>query len=278
MQTYTEFLMVKKAGDEDDSYLAQLAARKESGDTKAQEALNTMAPGEFGWGLLGAGLGAGGGYLVSRWLRRNGTKRQRAMDMILGALLGGGGTMLLLNTLPGSHGLTQAEMLRARKLYEQEKGSTAAGATMDVKSSDSAPPEWQQNAKAGIKTTGGALGALVGGLKGAKIGDALLPIDTWLSNIRLKRVANSLGVNPKDFADWRASGPKNPFKVNNVAVRGGQEFLASDPTAKTLKNIGSAANKGIGGAAGGVGGWYLGSWGGSKLADIVLPDKPVGML
>lgn len=270
MQTYTEFLMVKKAGDEDDSYLAQLAARKESGDTKAQEALNTMAPGEFGWGLLGAGLGAGGGYLVSRWLRRNGTKRQRAMDMILGALLGGGGTMLLLNTLPGSHGLTQAEMLRARRLYEKENPGNKDRA-MDDNGKVPTPPE-----EVAAQRAREAAGTFIG----SWLGNKLLPADTMLANIRLKRVANKLGVPKSDFAAWRNSGTdakgrgtQAPYMVNGKAVPGGQDILRTDTTARNLKGAGTTANWVIGGIGGNIVARKYGDDIGKALSNLLFPAK-----
>ena len=212
MQTYTEFLMVKKAGDDDEeTRLKTYAGLREAGDEKIQKALGTMAPGEFGWGLLGAGLGAGGGYVVSRWLRRNGTKRQRAMDMILGALLGGGGTMMLLHALPGKEGFSQAELLRLSNMDKETGGN--AGVTMDtdtkVRPVDNTGRWWARG-----------LGAFGGGTAGFKLGGGLSEVlglpdmvgRKYQANTQksIARQARRAGLLPAEYAQ------RNPTAVANT--------------------------------------------------------------
>lgn len=171
MQTYTEFKLTKKADGEEEekTRLKDYAAKRDAGDEAVTNALNTMSSGELGWSALGAGVGAGGGYLLSRWLRRNGTKGQRALDTLLGALIGGGGTMLLLNTLPGSEGFSPAEQMRLSAM-ERGKGENN-GVTMDTNTN--VPPPKKLTMSRVLSTGGGATAGLIGGWKaGAKISDA----------------------------------------------------------------------------------------------------------
>lgn len=211
MQTYTEFLMVKRADEDEETRLKTYAGLREAGDEKVQKALGTMAPGEFGWGLLGAGLGAGGGYVLSRWLRRNGTKRQRAMDMILGALLGGGGTMMLLHALPGKEGFSQAELLRLSNMDKETGGN--AGVTMDtdtkIRPVNNTGRWWARG-----------LGALGGGTVGFKLGGAVSDVvglpdmvgRKYQANTQksIARQARKAGMSPADYIQ------ANPTAVANT--------------------------------------------------------------
>ena len=97
--TYTECYMQKKAKDEPSNYEI-VAGKMEKEDADTLKAMGTPAPAEIGWSLLGAGLGGGAGYLLSRRFRRDGSRRQRALDIVLGALAGLGGTQLALS-MPG---------------------------------------------------------------------------------------------------------------------------------------------------------------------------------
>jgi hypothetical protein len=125
MTTYTEWLLVKQA-DEKSEY-EKVQQELNAGNEETVKAMGTPAPQEFMWHLLGAGLGAGGGYLLSKKLRRNGTKRQRALDMIVGALLGGLGTNIALNAIPGAGGFSIKDQKRADNLIEARKQTNPRG-------------------------------------------------------------------------------------------------------------------------------------------------------
>ena len=114
--TYTECYMQKKAKDEPSNYEI-VAGKMEKEDADTLKAMGTPAPAEIGWSLLGAGLGGGAGYLLSRRFRRDGSRRQRALDIVLGALAGLGGTQLALS-MPGDEksGLSLRQTMRADKL------------------------------------------------------------------------------------------------------------------------------------------------------------------
>lgn len=119
--TYTECYMQKKAilgfGEDKPSNYEKVVNKMEKEDADTLKAMGTPAPAEIGWSLLGAGLGGGAGYLLSRRFRRDGSRRQRALDIVLGALAGLGGTQLALS-MPGDEksGLSLRQTMRADKL------------------------------------------------------------------------------------------------------------------------------------------------------------------
>ena len=245
MQTYKEFRMQKYAKTPYEEY----AAKRDAGDQAVNEALSTPTSQEFGWGLLGAGLGAGGGYLVSRWLRRNGTKKQRALDMLIGAILGGGGSYLLLNSGSDNNGFSAAQRLRIDELRRSRGEDT--------------PADVDPTAKKDYGMLGGAYKALtttLGGLFGYKT----LPADTWLSNIRLKQLAKADNIPAGDFGKWRAY---QGMDYGGKGVPGGQDYLRTDPTAKLLHGTGSAINTGIGAA----GGYLVGNATADKVLGLLDP-------
>jgi hypothetical protein len=229
----------------------------DAGDKQVVDALSTPAGAEFGWGAIGAGLGAGGGYLVSRWLRRNGTKRQRAMDVLIGALLGGGGTMLALHGLTGPGGLSLAQIIR----------SDSAGITPEKSGVSAADIEAGRQA---WKNRGGLIG-LITGLFGSKH----LPLKTLATSHRMHTLAQGLHVPDAEYVSWRNTPKGQKYNIGgrtNRAVTGGQDTLATDPTAKLLSGVGGVANT----VVGGVGGAYLGNYVGGKAYDVIKPYKGEG--
>lgn len=124
--TYTECYMQKKAKDEPSNYEI-VAGKMEKEDADTLKAMGTPAPAEIGWSLLGAGLGGGAGYLLSRRFRRDGSRRQRALDIVLGALAGLGGTQLALS-MPGDEksGLSLRQTMRADKLIGDKSNADNA--------------------------------------------------------------------------------------------------------------------------------------------------------
>lgn len=124
--TYTECYMQKKAKDEPSNYEI-VEGKMEKGDADTLKAMGTPAPAEIGWSLLGAGLGGGAGYLLSKRFRRDGSRRQRALDIVLGALAGLGGTQLALS-MPGDEksGLSLRQTMRADKLIGDKSNADNA--------------------------------------------------------------------------------------------------------------------------------------------------------
>ena len=254
--TYSEFRMQKQADEGEDqkgiNYYAQFKADSDAGNEAAKKVLNTPVSSEYGWGLLGAGLGAGGGYLVSRWLRRNGTKRQRALDMILGALLGGGGTMLALSNITGKEGLTLREQQRVDEWKREHGIEGDSDGYVPGETDDERIARYSRNAS---RIGGGALGWHFG----AKIGDKVLPFENVLAGKRLKALAAGYGVDPAEFGKWRAT--EGVWKVDpttKAVTPGGVTALHNDPSANWLYNAGHGINKFIGGAGGAVAGQYIG--------------------
>ena len=130
--TYIECYMQKKAKDEPSNYEI-VAGKMEKEDADTLKAMGTPAPAEIGWSLLGAGLGGGAGYLLSRRFRRDGSRRQRALDIVLGALAGLGGTQLALS-MPGDEksGLSLRQTMRADKLIgDKSNADNAKGQHFD---------------------------------------------------------------------------------------------------------------------------------------------------
>ena len=250
---------------------AELAERRDAGDAEVVNALNTSTPAELGWKALGAGLGAGGGYLVSRWLRRNGTKKQRMLDMLIGALIGGGGAHIALNSGTDNSGLTRAEKLRA-DVYRESKGQTGPG--------DVDPRAKAYTGKDMFMDAYGALTRGVGALVGVKVGDAVIPLDTALANAHTHRLALKNGITKAEMGQYmstphtqiykRVTGPNGQGTVN---IMGGEGAWAGNSTGKVLHGIGSTVNKAIGGVGGYFAGGYIGDRTGNWVYDLVHGDE-----
>ena len=256
--TYAEYRMQKVAeGDEENqpkNWYKDTLDQAEAGDETAKEVLARTPQSAIGWGLLGAGLGAGGGYILSRWLRRNGTKRQRALDMLIGALLGGGGAWLTLNSFKGPEGLTWLQQ-QAVDEYKRETGHGDEKSRPDPVETD----PWRQ----GFRYGGAAIGGIGAGLTAGNVGKRVLP--HWFEDAYLRRMAIAQGVDPRDkgaFGTWLA---KEQYGLNGNYV-GGKAIKQTDPAIRR-RALDTMINAGVPGiVAGGLGAWG-GAEGGEWLYD-----------
>lgn len=156
--TYTECYMAKYAKDE--SQYEQIAEKMKAEDADTVKGMNTVSGQELLWSLLGAGLGAGSGYFLSKRFRRDGSKRQRALDVLLGALIGAGGTQLALS-LPGDEksGLSLRQVMRADKLIGDK--------ARDNSEAEKYPNPLRLNGiTLGTTAAGGAVGGWIGNRHG----------------------------------------------------------------------------------------------------------------
>lgn len=218
--TYTEYSMNKRA-DADPSEYENIAAKMKAGDKNTQTAMAVPTSQEILWNLLGAGLGAGGAYFLSRRFRRDADKRQRALDMLIGALVGFGGTQLALN-LPADEksGLSVKETLRADKLIGS--GSKTGDNSQGVEHLSA----WRPN----VATLGGAGGgAVIGGITGGIAGP----------------FSDLIGVAKRNNAMVKYTVPRTDDLVRDAARKG--------------QRWGTTLDVGVGGIAGAAGGYGLGA-------------------
>ena len=255
MLTYTEYCLQKQAGEDDQppNIYADYKAKAEAGDANAQKILDTPVSTEYGWGLLGAGLGAGGGYLLSKRLRRNATKRQRALDVILGALAGGGLTLLAGNNITDNTGLTLFQKKRLDALNTGDNYSN--GEVRQEVGEDVNPRDVVKGSTKALSIAGGAL-------LGQHVGAKILPADTLLMRRDLMKLAPAKAkASAAEFRKWRSTDAA-------------QKLIARDPALSFKKGLGGLINRGIGGTAGGYGGALFGDWAGNRLADWTLgPER-----
>lgn len=71
---------------------------------KGKDAVANIAPGEWGWGAVGASGGAMLGYTLSRLLHRKPNMKTKLLYALLGAAAGGAGSHYLLKNMPSSSG------------------------------------------------------------------------------------------------------------------------------------------------------------------------------
>ena len=127
MMTYTECYMAKCAKNDPSEY-ENIAKKIEAGDEATLRAMNTPSGQEIFWNVAGAGLGGLGAYLLSSRFRRKASRRQRAIDTLLGALLGFGGTQVALNlTGDEKSGLSLKDVMRADKLIGDKARDNSKG-------------------------------------------------------------------------------------------------------------------------------------------------------
>lgn len=128
---------------------------------KGKGALSQLAPGELGWGAVGAGGGAMLGYALSRLLHRKPNARTKLLYALLGAAGGATGSHYLLKNLPAANG-------EGSKL-DEIRDSAATGKPDPVDPADlpsSNKPGW-------IRPRNSALAAaLVGAYRGGRLGGA----------------------------------------------------------------------------------------------------------
>lgn len=259
--TYAEYRMQKVAdGDEEKQQKNWYQYAKEQGEAGSDEykqVLEKTPQSAVGWNLLGAGLGAGGGYILSRWLRRNGTKRQRALDMLIGALLGGGGAWYILNNVKGKEGLTLQQQIAVDE-HKRELGYGGQKSRPD-------PVQESDPLRATFKLVGGGAGGTASAIIAGTAGKKFLP--NWTEDPYLKSVARSQGVDPKDYSTWLA---KEQYGLNGKYA-GGAAVKRTDPAIRrhavdTLINAGVPAMV-FGG---------LGAWGGAEAGDWVYDWSGLG--
>lgn len=209
--TYAECYMLKQAKTEPSFYEA-FAKGLAAGDPTITSAASTPTGQEIFWNLASAGLGAGGAYLLSRRLRRNGTKRQRAIDMVLGAIAGIGGAQLLFNmTGDEKSGLSISQTLRADR-FGRESGK---GSDDNSKSRESLSPFELNDRTVGGAVIGGASGAILGGIGGP--GAELA--ETYARNRQLAKVnkeVKKMGLTGEGAAkhiDTYMNGPKGKGNI-----------------------------------------------------------------
>ena len=71
---------------------------------KGKGALSSIAPGELGWGVVGAGGGAMLGYTLARLLHRKPSAKTKLLYALLGAAAGGIGSHYALKSMPSTSG------------------------------------------------------------------------------------------------------------------------------------------------------------------------------
>ena len=210
MTTYTEYMQKFADGEEENlsplpytDYQGLVDAAK-AGDETAKKIMSTTAQTTQGWGLIGAGAGAAGGYLISKWLRRKASKKQRALDILIGALIGGGGTYAALKSLKDEkYGLTPDQ----KASFDEEKDKRGQG-----KIKSEIPTRSFM-----VKHKGEVYGAGGGALTGA-IGAQLVPVHPF-ENKALRNMAAVDGSKIKNKAELNAWLNKNPNarKVPGIA-------------------------------------------------------------
>ena len=227
--TYTECYMQKKAKDEPSNYEI-VAGKMEKEDADTLKAMGTPAPAEIGWSLLGAGLGGGAGYLLSRRFRRDGSRRQRALDIVLGALAGLGGTQLALS-MPGDEksGLSLRQTMRADKLIGDKSNAD------NDKGQHFENPLAPNAVNVGLGIAGGVAGGWTAGNHG------------WYNpkTKEWKSISRALEDSRRLEAMTRPGAPLTAKEIEAAAAKGAR--------------LGKAYDVGLGTAAGAAGGYATGS-------------------
>lgn len=238
--TYTEFCLTKTAEKTIPSDYALIQQRLAENNPEVTKAMNTPVAGEVGWGLLGAGLGAGGAYLLSRRLRRNGTKRQRALDIVAGALAGLVGSQLLLSGTDDT-GLSVKQRLRADAFLDSiGRGDKDHGKEWKIEE------PWDLNWRTG-------LGAGVGAPVGIAIGRTWSPLERGMvSHAEARALAKGQALAAKQGLKGSAADQFASDFVNKGPGRDSINSMRS--SGKTLDTI-------FGGLGGAATGYAIGAYG-----------------
>lgn len=241
MTSYTEYVLQKSAAGETNYQKVQKAL--ESGNQTVANAMSRVSPQELLWSAIGAGLGAGGSYFLSKKLRRNGTRNQRALDILIGALAGAGIVNVGMSGLQDSKsGLTARQQMRADR-YLEENGLG------DGESLNDAAPRVAENPYGPNEhtITGAALGVVPGMLGGHWLGQ----LEPALENVARSRAtakvtAEALKLGPTGSPAYNKHLYSNSAQtsINRAAARGSR--------------IGHGLDVGIGGALGAGTGWLIG--------------------
>jgi len=236
--TYTESYIKKTAVEEMPSDYQLIGQKLKEGNSAVSSAMSTPVAAEVGWGLIGAGLGATGAYFLSKKLRRDATRRQRALDIVIGAITGLAGSQLILSGGADESGLSTRGRMRADAYLESiNKGDRDHNKKYPV----TEPFDLNKG------TIGGAAGgAFTGGTIGAMFGN----LDTVMANRASKKQmalataqAASAKMAPDKAADY-ISRYMNQGRGHNAVER--------------ARQMGKGFNIGVGGIIGGAGGFGLG--------------------
>ena len=240
--TYTEWKLQKTAVEK--SVYQQTQDRINAGDEAAINAMATPTSQEVLWHLLGAGLGAGGGYLLSRKLRRNDNKRQRALDMIVGALIGAFGTNVALNAIPGDKatGFSMKDVIRADELATAE-GTKKAEGNDTVKKEK--PSKYAPNA---TNVTMAAAMTPIGMYTGHELGIAEGVLRNIATNKAIRKAEGQALLRGERGTPEFTNYMRQKAVQNNITAAG-----------ERAARLGGAADTLTGGALFGAGGYYLGS-------------------
>ena len=245
------------------SHYELVKAKLDQGDKQIQSQMSTMSPAELGWGLMGAGLGAGGGYLVSRMLRPRGTKRQRAFDILIGGLVGASGSALMLNGLTDDKtGFTLGERLRADQIDDLTGNGGRDYSDNGMAKATDAQQQALQSIRHGLFVGGGAVGgAILGGILGPAEG----ALESWSSKRLLAQLEAAANKNWPKYV--KQTGLKNPTAadqmkyIENYKAVGASKSMAP----KRMARFGRALDIVGGGILGGFGGHYLDKYLGEKI-------------
>lgn len=242
--TYKEYCLAKTAKKHIPSDYAIIKDRLDKNNPTITKALSTPTAGEFGWGVLGAGLGAGGAYLLSKKLRRNATKRQRALDILVGALAGVAGSQLILSGTTDESGLSTRQKLRADAFLDSiGKGDRDHSTGADIEE----PLDLNWN------TIGGtAAGIFSGGTLGAMFGN----LDTAMAN---RATSKQLALAKAHAAKAKMSRADTANYINRY-MNQGRGYGAVERARKMGKGFniltGGAIGGGLGFGAGVLGNMY----------------------
>lgn len=136
---------------------------------KGKGALSQLAPGELGWGAVGAGGGAMLGYTLARLLHRKPGAKTKLLYSLLGAAAGGAGSHYALKALPASSG--------AGSKLDEIRDSAGSNApepipSTDIPSGDGNILPWRPRTTA---LAAAGVGAVRGATRGTRKGSLLAP-------------------------------------------------------------------------------------------------------
>lgn len=136
---------------------------------KGKGALSSLAPGELGWGAVGAGGGAMLGYTLARLLHRKPGTKTKLLYALLGAAAGGAGSHYALQSLPSSSG-NGSKLDEIRESAGSDKPEPIPAE--DVPTGDGNILPWRPRTTA---LTAAGIGAVRGATRGTRKGSLLAP-------------------------------------------------------------------------------------------------------
>ena len=258
MQHSDAYQMVKAA--EEQSHYAYVREQMDKGNKQILSQMSTTSPGEYGWGLIGAGLGAGGGYLVSRALRPKATKRQRALDILIGAALGGAGSLATMHSLVDDSGFTFAERMRADQNVPMKNPNAHSNGSLSQSEMDT--QEALQAIRKGMLMAGG-------GVVGATAGGVLGPVEGTLEGLSTRKLMGKLELDAaKSWNKYvKQHGLKAPTEADKLKYIENYKAVGASKSMgpKRMARFGRAIDIIGGGILGAIGGNYLDKYYGEKI-------------